>query len=315
MTINEAKRIPISCFFPNLGMKKTKESSGKWDIYLHPCGAKILACKYPYSSKGFFGYENLGTGKGGSIIDLLMDLECMSLSQAVAYVCAEQERPKIEYKPDRMPQKEAPPTLASLLEREKKLKQELTHLVARAHVVDNFLDFRGISQAMQQKWKQKAKKCSWTVPFFDLFEGKWLIRSYLEHGIGDPKKKFAKGTRGGALSIIPFRKGLPKSVAYMFESPIDALSFAQLFDAQLEAKEKNIFLLSTGGRMGFSTLAQKLTSLDIDELWLGFDHDQAGEKMALEVQEAVPLAKQIPKKMYQGVKDWNERLVGGKTKG
>lgn len=301
--LDTLKRRPLAPFcLQHLGYKLDKQKSCRgWADLRSPKGFSILIRTQP-NPNGHFGFTRRDGSGRGTIIDLLKQ-EGWSWQQIIAL--ANQGTPT---------QLAAPPpsSLAKQAEIPHKPPSRSLFVPFAKTPKDSYLEQRGISRQTLQLFQQGSLTRSVNFPLFELKQGGFKLFSSIRYSRGSAGhvKYFRSGPRGSSVSLLAqfqlFHIGefLPLQGLYLFESPIDALSFAQLHWGKLPLHR--CLLLSLCGNPGQAFLQAfpaLLAFLRPKNLTYAFDNDKQGRAFAAELGA---IAK--GELLFPQAKDWNKQL-------
>lgn len=126
---------------------------------------------------------------------------------------------------------------------------------------------------------------------------------------GERMRFFQKGLqRRGSFTVFTTKNWQDNRIAYFFESPIDALSFYQMY------KEEGVYL-STCGSLTHAFLKDILEVLKVfktKRVILAFDNDEAGERMYQALTKRLKPIYPVCIQKSKG-KDWNEDILNAFT--
>ncbi len=299
----ELLKIPIAEICLNyLGyVVDTSKDSKLWRCLISPNGIKIL-CKTNPEASGDYLFMCLNSHIKGNIINLLMQIHGYKFHE----ICNQFVDKKYEVKP------------LEYANFNNKKDTDNTAYIRRFYdefsnkcTAQNYLTSRGISNEILQFFKIKAAPKTAFFPLFFLKKRKWCtstgIRYYIDQN-NERKRLFFKGlAKSGGYSLLTPQKLPPNCFKSLkiFESPIDALSYAQLFPREREA----IYLSFCGGFGAAFKKQLKLIvdHLQINEITICLDNDDSGVQFTAEIQRyvtGVSTAVPVPK-----LKDWNDDLI------
>lgn len=258
MKISDAKKLTLFKIATNqLGYEvfKKKDCASWRALKQKEMGYTILVRSQPNANGEYFFLNTLGGG--GNIFNLLQ-LHGIRFNDFFGNISWDCPKPKSSYAPSKI--------LPS--PNSKKLWEKCPLAV---HVSENYLSSRKISVEVQRLFNLRVMP-SGNAIFFLFRIGDLKLQTHVQ--FSNSGKYFAKGSRLDA--IWGKRVGEPKK-DLICESPIDALSYFELF------KPQNILLLATCGAMPRKVKEQLpafLVDRGIEELILAFDDDEAGKRMS-----------------------------------
>lgn len=298
------KKIPLAEFcIDRLSYTPCKSAdSNDWRTLVGASGQKIVMRSTPAPSGDYLFFTR--DGHKGNIIHLLKLFHgYKSVAQILAHFCSGQ-LPK--YKP---------PVLAA-----KTPIKDATQLVEKAYnaYLDrckiggiNYLNRRGISSKIINRYKIAVAERELFLPLYFLKNGQFEAATGITYsfGYGGSKRHpyFLKGlSRRGSYSLLTPRK---RPLEYfdtikVFESPIDALSYAQLFP---EEKESILLSFCGGFGDGFKTqLLLLIKKLKLSNVVLCLDNDDFGRSAATALKKIIKGVNVVLK--FPTKKDWNDDL-------
>jgi len=317
--IDKLKRIPLFDFVQNqLGYKfKPDKGKGFWKIFETKNGDIIKVGSSP-NEEGYYLFKSEDI-KSGSIVDILIYEGGKWLN----------EKGDLDYKKvfstflrvDFSVQK------TSYIREVKKTKY-LSRLEVEAKVChlprnqempkNNYFSKRGLASSVLAQFDLRANANETVFPLYLITDGKIEPASAIRYDFSNLPKYFL-GKKGGSVSVLmlkssrDFRQKKPLLV-YLFESPIDALSFYQLHE--IELKGSPFVLISCLGELAYDFLAglqDSLKTLNAKEVIVCFDADKNGRKMTLRLKKYINPFPFVEKKVPNSYKDWNEVLMEKKT--
>ena len=177
----------------------------------------------------------------------------------------------------------------------------------------NYLTNRGLSLSTMEFFDVGGSEKEVLFPLYRRRKGKWVAQTSISYTFDQDGKRvryFQKGLqRKGSYSILKdkCRKITDFNEAFVFESPIDALSFFQIF------KREGLYV-STCGTLTtdlLSNLPLDLNSLGVRHVVVAMDNDDSGARMAVQMARALR-EKKIQVTLKSPLKkDWNDDLVSG----
>ena len=301
-TVEEFKKCSlVQICLTLLGYKVVqKKDSRYWRCLEAPNGIKILIKDQPRPN-GDYLFMCANSDIKGNIINLLKEIHGYTMKQ----IYDEFLRKDLNFKPQKF---------ANFCENEVKDNtdkiREIHNDFLKECTEQNYLTNRGVSGEVLKKFGVKASPNIAFFPLYMLIQNRWVVSTgimYLINRHGDREQKFLKGCRkGGAVNLlIPQKRLLDcfKSIK-IFESPIDALSYAQLFPGRHEA----IYLSFCGG-FGASFLKQLkliIGRLKIESLNICVDNDDSGHRFADKIKRVIKGVDIVSH--FPNLKDWNDDL-------
>lgn len=275
--IDEIKRVPLAEFcIRNLGYKPNqKHDSRLWRSLEAPNGCRIITKSKP-NNNGHYLFRTADQsmqGVQGTIIDLLLKLHGYTMRQVLSEFCGPQL------------QTYTPPTIPPSLPEKDEDNTCIVKKYIEAHDLEtsfnNYYTKRGICKKTLDFFGVKATSQSAILPLYRLVEGKWRAQTALKYYFDKKghRKQFLEGLkkRGGFSLLKPINTSLlGHSKLYMFESPIDALSYCQLHN-----KPCALYLSLCGAITADfrGTAVTTLETLGIREVVLCLDNDKGGKNM------------------------------------
>ncbi|MEM7175818.1 MAG: toprim domain-containing protein [Chlamydiota bacterium] len=174
----------------------------------------------------------------------------------------------------------------------------------------NYLSLRGISIEAMRYFDIGASEDTMVLPLYRRRQGKWVAQTSIKYMISHDGRVryFQKGLqRRGSYSILKEKdrplKGYTK--ALLFESPIDALSYFQLFGVE------GLYVSTCGNLTNelISSLPLDLKNIGIKKTTIAFDNDDAGDRMTKKISRALEdsgLEVEVEKPKE---KDWNDAIM------
>ncbi len=292
-----------------------KKDCSTWRALVSPRGLRILVPRYPASS-GDFLYKSCDVSiKSGSIVKLLNSHHDMSFSEIKGFFSGEEivlpPQPPIEK-----------------LERPRKNQEEevlkaLEKFSFFAKKNPGFcLGSRGIHISTASIFRIPMSEAKIVFPLFELFNGEICRKTSItytfdRHGKSD--KLFQKGLKkgGSACMFVPFSSysQVPEKRDFkalcICESPIDALSWAQLLLKKRKSIENHLFL-ATCGSLSHDFKANLPNILDFfapENVQICMDNDEKGREMTKELIEITKPFKPQVLRLPEGKKDLNDLLA------
>jgi hypothetical protein len=312
MKFDDLKRVDLVAFCINkLGYEivKGKDTRRNWRVLKSRNGTKILTKNSP-NSNGHIVYRNMSNShESGTLIDLLLKVEGLDYSQIRDMYCGGGD----DYEPVPLPPRnegeedidvDNTAFIKSLMEEMPSPENSL---------LNNYLNKRGISTETMKHFSVGATSSFYT-PLWRLVDGSWRAQTlckYFYDYSGKSRQLFQKGLqKKGAVSILK-QKGMPfekYKKAIIFESPIDALSYFELF-------RSNCIYMSSCGALSNAQIANipfLLSAIGVEDVVLAFDNDEAGDQFTAKLspslwREGCDLTVEVSQK-----KDWNDDLCDKK---
>ncbi len=306
MSFDQLKRQPLAAFcIEELGYRPDpKKDSKRWRDLHSPQGFSVLVRSQP-NANGHYGFTRRDGQGGGTIIDLLKQegwawSKISQLAQeGIAAAHVPSQRPPASSSKAR---KSTPPKLSAFA-------------LLKHTPQDNYLSWRGITRETLQLFNLGATRYTATFPLFALKGGKLQLTSsirYTRQPDGGRGKYFSTARAGSFNFMAPFHlkdlnSKLPLQTLFVFESPIDALSFCQLFPhitAQRPTPWACLALCGNPGEAFFSGYSALLDFLCPLELAYCLDSDEPGQALAERL-----AAVRDGARFHCAHKDWNEQLL------
>ncbi len=303
--IKKIKQIPIANWcIKRLGYTPNRGHDSKlWRSLISPKGDKIITKDVP-NDQGHYLFKCQTQEASGSIIDLLTTLEGYDLRGALELFSVADlpsASPIFPFVQEKKEYKDNTLEVSRVLEQQNSTKAAYPNYLTRRGIEKKAIEYFGLFPLLN----------SFTIPLYRRLQGKWVgqtsIKYYFDEQ-GDRHRLFQKGlSKKGSYSILK-EKGRSISsfstVAF-FESPIDAISYAQL------RNYPNILYMSMCGALThdfLNSFPNDLELLGISKVLLCFDGDEAGQNMATNMSPhlhsiSIPFEIEKPVK-----KDWNEDL-------
>ncbi len=307
--------IPISSFAQShLGYIKDKEkSSGKWIALKHSIKDKILVLNRP-NSQGHYMYKIADQDRsGGTLVDLLRKEHGWDWQKVRDLSNLEPVVNKSLYLEKSIPQNDS---ITDPLEQTKEATKKLKSI--RTSSEETYLSKRGIrktkrsSPVFDQLVTDKNNAIFGLYTDFNKYPGGRLCSTlhYKFNEKGGKEKKFQWKLPKG-LSVLKKGEGRVKEII-ITESPIDALSYSQLFKEQ-----EGTMYVSTCGTLtkkGKEDLSDLIDANKGVFVRLAFDNDKYGLKLTKELGELlIQKGQYFRAEVPQDVKDWNDALVYQQT--
>lgn len=288
-TLNELKQQPLWAFaIEKLGYKPVRgKDSRTWRCLESPKGHKILTKSTP-NDLGHYLYKSVDGEGAGSLVDLLINTHGLSIQDVIHGYSS---LPPLSTK---NPQ---PPKTRFLS------KSEVCAHLSRysSRTSNNYLTSRGVSKPIQQKFNVRSNGSGAIFPLFELKNKSWSTVCLWERRRCDKFPRLFKGAKGAAVSLMGDKSKY--TCAAVFESPIDALSYYQLFSP------KNTLLISLCGTPSLAQkqgLYAKIKHFGIKKVQVCFDNDEAGERQHKDLLTYLRSFEAIRLKPQK--KDWCEDL-------
>ena len=309
-SLSDLKKMPLADFcIQKLDYKAVKDKDSRlWRCLLSPTGHKIVTKSTP-NNKGHYLFFCADEDIRGSVVDLLVSLHGFNMKMILKDFCdviLEFHAPKFKHRPAKKdPQKVTCD-----------IKKQYNLYLQRCGASNNYLTLRGISPETINHFGLRVAAKEWFLPLYFLDEnGSFQVATAIRYVLGlnaERKRYFLSGMeKRGAYSLLtPQNQELGYyDTIMLFESPVDALSYAQLYPQ----KRKAIYLSFCGsfGENFEIQLLRLIKKLEIKHVAICMDNDRAGRKYAnrlssllrkIEVQTHFPFGK-----------DWNEDLIIMKT--
>ena len=276
-TIQDIKRIPIRDYLAQRGISPKQEDS-RYGFYLSPLRKEQYASfKVDYSQNVWYDF---GAGRGGSIIDLVMEVEKCNFRQAV------ERLRKNNISTSNLVTSPTLHTLPSGL-------QVLGDYPLRHPALINYLDSRAVDTTIAKKFccevhYSVGERNYFAIGFRNDYGG-WELRSERFKGCSTPKH------------ITTIDNGSDKALA--FEGFMDFLSYLTI--KRNDSPTCNIAVLNSVAN------AQKavLFLARHRSIYTFLDNDDAGRKALAEIERLCPQSKVINQSdFYRGHKDLNDYL-------
>lgn len=307
-TIQECKRIPLAEFcIQELEYKPQRgKDSRLWRSLVAPSGVKIITRSVPQPDGGYF-FQSPDTGIAGNILTLLMKLHSYTFKQAVEALTGRSSLiiPKREVVEERRQQ-----------DTTSFVRRKFEEFLQKCGGGVNYLTRRGLTPETLKYFKVKAAPREAFFPLYFLEGEKYKAATAIRYFFtswGERRRLFLKGCpkRGGYSLFTPQKQPpIHFGTLYLFESPVDALSYAQL-----SGTPPGLYM-SFCGRFGWTFLRQLIALLQknaVRRVVIAVDNDKQGEEYKRQLSKALgnlilkgrrlELSTATP----QG-KDWNEDL-------
>lgn len=276
-TIQDIKHIPIRDYLAQRGITPKQENS-RYGFYLSPLRKEPDASfKVDYTQNLWYDF---GAGRGGSIIDLVMEVEKCNFQQAVVQLQNSNiltstlvTSQTIHTSPNRL--------------------QVLGNYPLRHPALVNYLDSRAIDTSIAKKF---CREVHYSVGEHNYFAigfrndyGGWELRSERFKGCSTPKY------------ITTIDNGSDRALA--FEGFMDFLSYLTI--KRNDSPTFNIAVLNSVANVqkAVSVLARHRN------IYTFFDNDDAGRKALAEIERLCPQSKVVNQSdFYRGHKDLNDYL-------
>ena len=301
----EVKRWPLAeLCIRKLGYKVNKKhDSWRWRCLKTPGGTTILVPSAP-NDNGYYTWHSPDKNLSGTILDLLLKIEGMAWPAVREFLLSVKHKSK--------PKTRNP---APYFDEQKQAKMVLVRVksIPKKPCKNNYLSLRNISFETIRTFGVSPQEDYWEVPLYSLSAGKMRVQTTIRYCFvnGQRKRFFLKGVqKKGALAMLSPDNFQTTQSVYIFESPVDALSFYELF------RHPGIYL-ATCGTVGGDTLTninhilshshKKLTKKP--NLYLCFDNDLPGQKNSQKIEESCKENCQEVQKILPKNKDFTEDLV------
>lgn len=310
--LNALKRRPLAPFcLQHLGYKLDKQKScASWADLRSPKGFSVLVRSQP-NPNGHFGFTRRDGNHGGTIIDLLQQegwswhqiLELANQSTPTQ-LGAPLSSPLQKRQTEKTPKPPATPSLS--------LFTPFHNTPPRS-----YLEKRGISRKTLSLFRQGSLTYSALFPLFLLVQDKLRLHSAIRYSEdpNNPKRNLKRflGPREGNFNLLaPFHlrellAQLPLDSLYLFECPVDALSFFELAQRKStpipDGRWLFLSLCGNPGTLFSKAFPSLLQLLKPKNLIYAFDNDQAGAHYA---SHFATIAKGTL--LFPQEKDWNALL-------
>ena len=276
-TIQDIKRIPIRDYLAQRGISPKQEDS-RYGFYLSPLRKEQYASfKVDYSQNVWYDF---GAGRGGSIIDLVMEVEKCNFRQSV------ERLRKNNISTSNLVTSPTLHTLPSGL-------QVLGDYPLRHPALINYLDSRAVDTTIAKKFccevhYSVGERNYFAIGFRNDYGG-WELRSERFKGCSTPKH------------ITTIDNGSDKALA--FEGFMDFLSYLTI--KRNDSPTCNIAVLNSvaNAQKAGPFLARHRS------IYTFLDNDDAGRKALAEIERLCPQSKVINQSdFYRGHKDLNDYL-------
>ncbi len=304
--IERIKRIPLANWcIEHLGYIPNKAHDSKlWRSLISPKGEKIITKDVP-NEQGHYLFKCQTQEASGSIIDLLINLEGYDLRGALDLFIGVT-----------LPLPSSSTPFVKVEKENKDNTLEVSRVFRKQSAMNvmypNYLSSRGISKSTIEYFGLSPLLDSITIPLYRRSKGRWVAQTSIRYYFDQERVRyrlFQKGlSKKGAYSILKekARSITSFSTVAFFESPIDAISHAQL------RNYPDVLYMSTCGSISHDFLfflPSDLHSLSVSKVLLCFDNDVAGQAMTTNLSahlrsHSIPFSIDIPLK-----KDWNEDLT------
>ena len=276
-TIQDIKRIPIRDYLAQRGVSPKQENS-RYGFYLSPLREEQDASfKVDYSQNVWYDF---GAGRGGSIIDLVMEVEMCNFQQAIEHLR------KNNISTSNLV---TSPTLHTL---PNSLKVSGDYQLCHPALI-NYLDSRAIDTTIAKKFCREVhysvgERNYFAIGFHNDYGG-WELRSERFKGCSTPKH------------ITTIDNGSDRALA--FEGFMDFLSYLTI--KRNDSPTCNIAVLNSVANVqkAVSFLARHRS------IYTFLDNDDAGQKALSEIERLCPQSRVINQsEFYRGHKDLNDYL-------
>ena len=301
--LNALKKIPLDQFCINeLGYTPFKPKDSKlWRCLIGPHGYKIITKSVP-NKNGDYLFLCPEKEVKGSILNLLVLLHGYDPLGILVTFCSSK---RSFYKP----------VIYSKLDHKNTtefVKKEYdAYLNKCANMPYNYLTMRGINAEIIEYFKIPVASQELFIPLYILKNGTWEVATAIRYVFdqnNDRQRYFLKGLKkqGSYTLFTPQKRPIEHySVLMIFESPIDALSYVQLFPDEREA----IFMSFCGGfgEVFKEQLLLFLEKVKISKIAICVDNDTMGNSVCTSLKTLLKefnVCFKIPQK-----KDWNDQLI------
>jgi len=314
MNLETLKTTPIVQICLNkLGYEVDKKHDSKsWRALISQTGERIITKSCP-NSNGHYLFKSTSNDVSGTVIDLLLKVEQKTWREINAIFSNDLDYQKnfnVAQKPSKAPVFLTPKAILA--------KMWLKH-----RKNENYLLSRGITQKTIANFNVSADKNTVFFPLVAVQGNKLSLKSAIKYSnFGGQKSQKFISTRGGSFSLLVpknnpsvslLKKGdcpkIPQKLLF-FESPIDALSYFQLFLGELETC--NFLLLSTCGSPSasfFENFSNTLTFFKAKSVCFEFDNDKYGELLSKKLLALLPQEVAYITSCPIVCKDYNELLT------
>ena len=300
MDFNDLKKIPLAEFcISRLGYTPNKGHDSKlWRSLKSRSGVKIITKSTP-NSQGHYLFKCSDQDLSGSVIDLLLRIEGFNHNDIRDYF-GSPTLPIIN-PPD-------PPCVDRDTDNTSAVERHVFNNSASSIVMPNYLSRRGLSRTTIEYFGLKPKFEAFSIPLYRLFEGRWRAQTSITYFFdknGSRIRLFQSGLqrRDSFCLLKPTGSKISKyNTLHIFESPIDALSYAQIGNFP-----QTLYMATCGALTNdfLTSLPGVVDSLRIKQVYCCFDNDEAGNKMSERV--SITLSGHT-KRLRSTKKDWNEDL-------
>ena len=301
--LDSLKKIPLDQFCINeLGyIPFAPKDSKLWRCLIGPHGYKIITKSVP-NKNGDYLFMCPEKDVRGSILNLLVLLHGYDTLGILVTFCGSKRsfyEPVIYSKLDHKNTTEV-------------VKKEYdVYLKKCTNGPYNYLIRRGISAEVINYFKIYVADRELFLPLYVLKNGAWEVATairYIFNQNNDRQRYFLKGLKKqGAYTLFTPQKMCVKyyNTLMIFESPVDALSYAQLFPSEREA----IFMSFCGGfgEVFKEQLLLFLKKVKISKIAICVDDDKTGNSVRTSLKNFLKefnICFKIPQK-----KDWNDQLI------
>lgn len=272
--INQLKRLSIRDYLTRRGIRPARENT-RCGFYLSP-----LRAEYTPSFKVDYVlnlWHDFGTGKGGSIIDLVMGLENCDKSQAIRSLGSDEIKPIVTVAPAIPPV----PALRILAD------APLCHPALVGYLQNRCIDPVTASSYCREVRYAVGGKTFFAVGFRN-DAGGWELRSERFKGSSSPKH----------ITTIDNRS----DTVIAFEGFMDFLSYLTL-------KIPEPLRIDAAVLNSVVNLPKALPFLKRHRtVHTFFDNDEAGRRAAAQVQQLAPTVEAVDQSFFRNYKDLNEYL-------
>ena len=304
MDLDALKKTPIALFCTqNLGYTVDKKHDSKLcRTLISPCGEKILTRSTP-NSNGHYLFKSTTSDAGGTLIDLLLKVEQKTWAEINDIFSYDLGCLSTKKNADISPQESTYLTAEEV--------REKTRLISSPN---NYLTSRGISSATLDDFGLQAARYHAFFPLKILQKGELktvgAIKYYMSYG--QSRKRFI-GKKGASFSLLsPLKKKEGNVSLLIFESPVDALSFWQIYKKGL-LKGNYIFLSLCGrpSKVFLQNFSKIIDYFNANKVVYALDADNGGHEiyklLKKYVNSSLNTVRILPPARH---KDWNDVLEG-----
>ena len=303
MNFNEFKQFPLAEYCINtLNYKVDKKHDSRiWRALESPDGHKIITRSLP-NEQGHYLYKSTTGNHCGSIIDLLQKGHGMSLSEI--------------RESNFLTSPHIPQPSRAFLASPKSQPVRITPTAFLGSPTKNYLTRRGICLSTMELFDVGATPRHVVFPLWEFNSTNcFRIKTSIKYStlLGINRCRFL-GPRGGAVSFLKKKLGQKGKNSlrelYIFESPIDALSFFQI-----EKPDGSFLFLSLCGTPTFSfrqSFPSLVRFLSVQRVLFALDNDDRGRVMTKLLRSLLGSCSvhvlDISNKLGKQ-KDWNDLLM------